>query len=184
VAAIIAIIFILQKSCGIDTSGLTDKMTIDTVYIDMTPDTIIFYDTVSKTIIKPVPYEVYIDTSDSLLGVVDCDSVRSYISEYNSDSGLVSVSSKVRGEILEQTVDYSIRTMFINHTDTVKVSVPAVIPDINSKKPIFSVGAGFTNKITPFAYGTMYYNNKSVIAGYNFVDNQVSVGVGFVLSGR
>jgi len=70
--------------------------------------------------------------------------------------------------------------MVITDVDTVVVTTPSV----PSKKPVFSAGAGFTNKITPFLYGTMYYNRKSVIVGYNLIDQNVSVGVGIMFGGE
>lgn len=176
VLALISGLFLLQKACGVDVDELAEVQPSDTVLVEAIPDTVIIHDTISITVTKPVPYEVYIDTVDTLLSVVNCDSVRAYVSEYSSDSGFVSVTSKVKGEILEQSVDYAIRTMVITDVDTVVVTTPAA----PSKKPVFSAGAGFTNRITPFLYGTMYYNRKSVIVGYNLIDQNVSVGVGIM----
>lgn len=180
VLALISGLFLLQKACGVDVDELAEVQPTDTVLVEAIPDTVIIHDTISITVTKPVPYEVYIDTVDTLLSVVNCDSVRAYVSEYSSDSGFVSVTSKVKGEILEQSVDYAIRTMVITDVDTVVVTTPAVL----SKKPVFSAGAGFTNRITPFLYGTMYYNRKSVIVGYNLIDQNVSVGVGIMFGGE
>lgn len=179
---LVSVLFILHKSCGVDEADL-DNVSRDTVYVPSPPDTLILHDTISFTVVKPKPYAVYIDTNEAVPSVVSCDSMRDYSNEFNNDKGTVKVFSKVKGEIVEQQVECSLRELIISQMDTVFiVTPPETCEDLNTKKPIFSLGAGFTNNITPFVYGSMYYRGKSVITGYNFVDHQVSMGVGFVIS--
>jgi hypothetical protein len=149
----------------------------DTVFVDAVPDTVYMWDTVKFTVYQPVPYEVYIDTTEQHSRTVDCDSTRVYVNNFVDSAGSVEVSSKVRGEIVEQGVEMSLRTVMINNTDTVRIEMPC--PDKKDGN-VWSVGGAFNSAIQPIVWGTVQNRGRSIMGGYNFVDGRIMFGAGIV----
>jgi len=188
IVALIVAVVLLQRGCGMigddvsspSGSGDSDSVAMkvpDTVFVDAVADTVYICDTIRLVINNPVPYEVYIDTTDQHSRVVDCDSTRMYVNSFVDSAGSVEVSSKVRGEIVEQGVEMSLRTVMISNIDTVRIEIPC--PD-KKERAVWSVGGAFNSAIEPIIWGTVQNKNRSIIGGYNFVDGRVMFGAGIV----
>lgn len=156
----------------------------DTVFVNANPDTVYLFDTIVHTVIRPVPYEVYKDTTDQFAGTVDCDSTRMYLNDVVGDSGSVSVVSTVKGELMKQDVTVELRTIMIKDIDTIYIERPSqnTIKVVN--KGIWTVGGAFNSAIQPSVWVTYINNNRAVMGGYNFVDGRIMLGAGLSIGGR
>lgn len=192
ISVLIVAAFLLFRGCGAmvgdgGTSGAdsTDGSARppDTVFVNADPDTVYLFDTIVHTITRPVPYEVYKDTTEQFAGTVDCDSTRLYVNDVVGDSGSVSVVSTVKGELMKQDVSMELRTIIITDIDTVRIEVPC--PNVPSaKKGQWTIGGAFNSAIQPSVWATYGNNNRAVIGGYNFVDGRIMLGAGISFGNR
>jgi hypothetical protein len=192
ISVLIVAAFLLFRGCGAmvgdgGTSGAdsTDGSVRppDTVFVNADPDTVYLFDTIVHTITRPVPYEVYKDTTEQFAGTVDCDSTRLYVNDVVGDSGSVSVVSTVKGELMKQDVSMELRTIIITDIDTVRIEMPC--PNVPSaKKGQWTIGGAFNSAIQPSVWATYGNNNRAVIGGYNFVDGRIMLGAGISFGNR
>lgn len=193
ISVLIVAAFLLFRGCGAMVgdggTGSADSTDVgvrppDTVFVNAEPDTIYLFDTIVHTITKPVPYEVYKDTTEQFAGTVDCDSTRMYLNDVVGDSGSVSILSTVKGEMLKQDVKVELRTIMIRDIDTVYIERPSQNQVRVVNKGIWTVGGAFNSAIQPSVWLTYINNNRAVMGGYNFVDGRMMLGAGITIGGR
>lgn len=192
ISVLIVAAFLLFRGCGamVGDGGTVGSDSLggvtrppDTVFVKADPDTVYLFDTIVHTITRPVPYEVYKDTTEQFAGTVDCDSTRLYVNDVVGDSGSVSVVSTVKGELMKQDVKVELRTIIITDIDTVRIEVPC--PNVPSaKKGQWTIGGAFNSAIQPSVWATYGNNNRAVIGGYNFVDGRIMLGAGISFGNR
>lgn len=193
ISVLIVAAFLLFRGCGamVGDGGTVGSDSLggvtrppDTVFVNADPDTVYLFDTIVHTITRPVPYEVYKDTTEQFAGTVDCDSTRMYLNDVVGDSGSVSILSTVKGEMLKQDVKVELRTIMIKDIDTVYIERPSQNTVRVMNKGIWTVGGAFNSAIQPSVWLTYINNNRAVMGGYNFVDGRMMLGAGITIGGR
>lgn len=192
IAVLIVAALLLFRGCGAmvgdggtggaDSADAGVNRPPDTVFVNSEPDTVYLFDTIVHTVIRPVPYEVYKDTTEQFAGTVDCDSTRVYLNDIVGDSGSVSVVSTVKGELMKQDVMVELRTIIITDIDTVRIEMPC--PDIKKNPGVWTIGGAFNSAIQPSVWTTYSKNNRAIIGGYNFIDGRIMFGAGVMIGGR